>query len=118
MPLLLQNLRDSNRHLAFWLDGIIPEHGHPVPPPPESMAGLLSELLRVGGWLREEPLRTRRDDLELEREVEQYRRNVERLRKALPVIHGQLLAERARLESERSRVQSATEWARASRQTL
>jgi hypothetical protein len=114
MPSLLQNLRETNRRLSFWLDRVAP----PLTATPELMAGLLSELLRVGTWLRTDPLPPTGTDSELNLELERYRGNVERLRDLLPSIHNELLAERARIESQRARVQSAAEWARASRQAL
>jgi hypothetical protein len=118
MALLAQNLRDTSCRLGFWLDSLALESGQPVRTTPETMAGLLSELLRAGEWLRAEPQDAKSDDPELQRELARYRGQVERLRDVLPSIHSQLLAERARLESERNRVQSAAEWARSSRQTL
>lgn len=115
-PLLL-NLRETNRRLSFWLDGMLAPREQPVATP-EQMAGLLSELLRAGTWLRAEPLPAVGVDADLNLELERYRGNVERLRDLLPSIQSQLLAERARLEAQRARVQSAAEWARASRQAL
>jgi hypothetical protein len=118
MPLLLHNLRETNRRLSFWLDSMVSHRDQPVIVTPEHMAGLLSELLRAGTWLRSEPLPAFGVDGDLNLELQRYRGNVERLRDLLPTIHGQLLAERARLEAQRLRVQSAAEWARASRQAL
>jgi hypothetical protein len=118
MSFLLHNLRETNSRLSFWLDSIFGESGQPAVATPEQMAGLLSELLRAGSWLRAEPLPANDADPELNVELELYRSNVERLREILPSIHNQLLMERARLEAQRARVQSAAEWARASRQAL
>ncbi len=118
MQSLLHNLRETNSRLSFWLDSIFGESGQTAVATPEQMAGLLSELLRAGSWLRAEPLPASETDPELNLELKQYRRNVERLREMLPSIHDQLLVERARLEAQRTRVQSAAEWARASRQAL
>jgi hypothetical protein len=112
-----QELRDTNRHMRFWLDSIS-QQGPPAAATPEHMAALLSELLRAGAGLRAEPLPANGLDPELDAEIHEYRRQVERLRDLLPSIHRQLLAERARLEAQRTRVRSAAEWARASRQTL
>lgn len=117
MPSLLLNLRETNRRLSFWLDSMVAPREQPVASP-EQMAGLLSELLRAGTWLRAEPLPTPGADADLNLELERYRGNVERLRDLLPTIQTQLLAERARLEAQRARVQSAAQWARASRQAL
>jgi hypothetical protein len=118
MPLLLQNLRDTNRRLSFWLDGMIAGTGRQAVAAPDHMGGLLSELLRAGATFRAEPIFAQGNDPELDAELEKYRSNVERLREVLPSIHGQLLAERGRIEAQRSRVKSAAEWARASRQIL
>jgi len=118
MPSLSENLRDTNRRLGPWLDSMAPRPGQPPVATPERMAALLSELLRVGAFLRAEPLPPRGDDPELDWELALYRCHIERLRKLLPSIHQHLLAERARLEAQRARVLSAAEWARASRQTL
>ena len=82
---------------------------------PQQMAGLLSQLMRAGQWLRTLPLDRGPD---LERELNAYRKNVEHLRAVLPAIHSTLLRERARLEQERSQVQTAAAWAAGSRQTL
>jgi hypothetical protein len=117
MSSLLLNLRETNRRLSFWLDAIVMPREQAVTTP-EQMAGLLSELLRAGTWLRDEPLPATGTDDDLNLELERYRGNVERLRDLLPSIQTQLLAERARLEAQRARVQSAAEWARASRQAL
>ncbi len=118
MPLLLQNLRDSNQRLSVWLDGTLAQDGQLAAAMPEHIASLLSELLRVGAELRAQALPVTGVDAELDRELQEYRCRVERLRELLPSIHSQLLAERARLEVQRARVKSAAEWARASRQTL
>jgi hypothetical protein len=117
MPSLLLNLRETNRRLSFWLDSMVAPREQPAASP-EQMAGLLSELLRAGTWLRAEPLPTPGADADLNLELERYRGNVERLRDLLPTIQTQLLAERERLEAQRARVQSAAQWARASRQAL
>ena len=82
---------------------------------PQQMAGLLSELMRAGQWLRGLP---KESDAALEKELLTYRTLVERLRGLLPAIHSTLLQERARIEQERERVRSAAEWAQGSRQTL
>ena len=119
MPSLLQNLRDTNRRLSFWLDGMLaPHNGQPAVATPEHMAALLSELLRAGAGFRAEPISAKGNNPDLDRELETYHGNVERLRDLLPSIHNQLLAERSRLEVQRSRLRTAAEWARASRQTL
>ena len=113
-----QDLRETNHRLRYWLDGMIAECGLRKVVTPQAIAALLSELCRVGAWLRVEPLPAKGDDPEFGQELEQYRRNVELLRGLMPSIQGQLLAERARLEAQRARVMSAADWARASRQTL
>jgi len=119
MPSLLQNLRDTNRRLSFWLDSLLaPHNGQPTVATPEQMAALLSELLRAGAGFRAELISAKGNNPDLDRELETYRGNVERLRDLLPSIHNQLLAERGRLEAQRSRIRTAAEWARASRQTL
>ena len=114
---LTQNLREANSRLGFWLDSLTAD-SHDSPPcaaSPQQMAGLLSELMRTGEWLRRLPSEPRP---ELTLELSEYRRHVERLRGLLPSIYSTLLRERARLEQERARVESAAEWAQRSRQTL
>lgn len=116
---LAQDLHETNFRLRSQLDKLAP-HRSPLsiraqPAQPEQMAGLLSELMRVGQWLRWLP---QTPDPQLESELREYRGNVERLRTLLPLIHEALLEERARLEQERSRVGAAAEWADCSRQTL
>jgi hypothetical protein len=117
--LLAQNLRETNSRLCLWLESLAPDPAQPSAqahaPTPSQMAALLSELMRVGGWLRGLP--PDKDPM-LEQELNNYRKNVERLRDLLPLIRSALLQERARLEQKRARVQSAAEWARRSRQTL
>jgi hypothetical protein len=113
---LAQNLHDTNRRLRFWLDSLVPEQATAGAATPQQMAGLLSELLRAGEWLRAGLPQER--DSELETELGNYRRNVERLRELLPFIQRVLLREKARLETERARVECAAEWARGSRRTL
>jgi hypothetical protein len=114
----LQNLRDANRRLHFWLDRMAPMHGQSTLATPDLMAALLSELLRVGAGLRAHPIPASGSDPELDCELNKYRRNVERLRELLPSIHTQLLIERARLEAQWARIHSAAQWARTSRETL
>jgi hypothetical protein len=116
-PSLLQIMRHSNRRLSFCLDSIAAKHGREVVTP-EQMGALLSELLATGAGLRAQPLPAAGNDLELDNELAEYRRQVERLRQLLPSIHQALLIERDRIEAQQSRLLSATEWARASRQTL
>jgi hypothetical protein len=118
MPTILQNMRDTNHRLSFWLNSMGAEHGRPILATPEHMAAFLSELLRAGEELRAEPTSATGSDPELAGELAQYRRHVERLRELLPSIHDQLLAERARLEAHRAQVRAADEWAGAFHQTL
>ena len=118
-PELVRTIRDTNARLRFWLDSLAPDPAQPGPPPqsaasPQQMAGLLSELMSTGQWLRALPEK----DALLVKELSEYRKNVERLRAVLPSIHVALLRERARLEQERARVESAAAWASGSRQTL
>jgi hypothetical protein len=112
---LSQPLRETNARLRFWLDSLISEATPPRAATPQQMAGLLSELMCAGQYLRSLPSET---DAALDHELSEYRANVERLRALLPSIHSTLLEERARLERERARVQSTAEWASRSRQTL
>lgn len=114
---LVEILRDSTRRLSLCLDSIAARHGREVITP-EQMGAMLSELLAAGASLRDQPLPPKGTDCELDSELAGYRRQVERLRDLLPSIHRALLAERARIETQRSRLRSATDWARASRQTL
>jgi hypothetical protein len=113
------NLHDINGRLRVVLDRLSSDPNHPnlspCPATPQQMAGLLSELMRAGQWLRTLP-HDRGPRLELE--LNAYRKNVERLRAVLPSIHNTLLRERARLEQERARVHSAAAWDTGSRQTL
>ncbi len=113
--LLAQNLHETNSRLGLLLDSLMPDHAQPRAATPHQMAGLLSELMRAGEWLRGIPPQK---DPAVEMELSEYRKNVERLRELLPSIQGALLRERARLEQERLRVKSASAWARSSRQTL
>jgi hypothetical protein len=117
-PSRSQNLRDTNCRMRFWLDSMMAQSGQPAVVSPERMAALLSELLQAGVALRAAAIPARGTDPELDAELDQYRKHVARLHLFLPSIHNQLLIERARLEVQRNRVRSASEWARASRQTL
>jgi hypothetical protein len=116
---LAENMHEINGRLRSVLDSLACNATHPTLSPraatPQQMAGLLSELMRAGQWLRALP-----NDRgpELEQELNSYRTNVERLRAVLPSIHTTLLGERARLEQERTRVHMAAAWATGSRQTL
>ena len=114
----VQTLREANRRIPGWLDGVVARQEQAAVVTPDQMAGLLAELLRAGEGLRVEPIPEKGVDPELDNELDKYRQNVERLQRMLPVIHSQLLVERARLEFQRARVQAAAEWARASRRTL
>ena len=82
---------------------------------PEQLNGLLSELLQVGGRLRQ--LLSEPDD-RIESELTKYRTNVIRLRDLLPAIRCTLLEERSRLETEQERGRSVAQWALRSRQTF
>lgn len=116
MLTLSHDLHDTNDRLSSWFSSLNPRC--PTPLTPESMAMLLSELLRAGTHLRLHPLPAKGHNLDLDAEVALYRTSVERLRDLLPEIHRQLLFERAQIEAERSRLQFAAQWAKASRQTL
>jgi hypothetical protein len=117
--MLARNLHETNARLGLWLDGLVADSAGASAQArvasPQQMAGLLSELMRAGEWLRDLPVS--RDEA-VEQELTVYRKHVERLRDLLPSIHGALLRERGRLEQERARVESAAEWARGSRQIL
>ena len=116
---LAETLHEINFRLRILLNSVAPDPDHPNTQPraatPQQMAGLLSELMRAGQWLRALPTD---QGPALEQELGEYRKNVEHLHTALPSIHNTLLRERARLEQERARVASAAAWAGASRQTL
>jgi hypothetical protein len=118
MTTITDSLRDTNCLLGPWLDHLASQAGERIVATPENLTAVLSELLRAGAALRAEPLPAQGDDPDLDGELGRYRSHVERLRELLPSIHSHLLAERARLEVQRARIRSATEWARASRQTL
>jgi hypothetical protein len=118
MPLLSQTLRQTNRRMISWLEGLVVMQGRQTVATPAQMSELLSELLRAGAGLRAEPIPAKGNDPELDGQLETYRHNLERLRELLPFLHSQLLGERARLEAQRTRVRLAAEWARASRRTL
>jgi hypothetical protein len=113
---LAENLHETNHRLRFWLESMFPGQERSAIASPQQMAGLLSELLRAGEWLRKGLPQQR--DTDLEAELATYRQNVERLRELMPSILRVLLGEKARLEGERTRVESAAEWVRGSRQTL
>jgi hypothetical protein len=113
------DLREANSRVRFWLDKLGLDRCDAVPVTPEQMAGLLSELMRAGEWLRTRPAAdVGAEDAEMEERVREYRGHLERIRDLLPAIHRQLLAERSRLEAERARIESASAWAQSSRQTL
>jgi len=121
---IAENLHQCNARLGLALNGLalsgldagsIPGCQPVRAASPPQMAGLLSELMTAGEWLRSLP-REQGPDLQLELSL--YRKNVERLRELMPFIHSALLQERAHLEQERGRVEAAGEWARRSRLTL
>lgn len=115
LDLLALDLLGTNHRLRLRLESL-----SQTPPPvtPELIAGLLSELLRAGQWLRQRLPPEAKRSPQLQRELAVYRRNVEQLRGLLPGLHRRLLTERARLEAERARLQGVAHWAQASRQTL
>lgn len=110
------DLHEANSRLRFWLDSLVLDRANAALVTPEQMAGLLSELMRAGVWLRTGQPHTR--EMQLDERVREYREQLERIRDLLPAIHRQLLSERARLEAERARVESAAAWAQGSRQIL
>jgi hypothetical protein len=114
LELLALDLLGTNHRLALRLQGL----SQTPPITPELIAGLLSELLRAGQWLRQRLPPEAQRSPQLQRELAAYRHNVEQLRGLLPGLHRRLLTERARLEAERSRLQGAVHWAHTSRQTL
>jgi hypothetical protein len=116
MPSPLLDLHEINCRLHFLIDRMATMQGAAAGP--AQLEAMLSELLRVGEWLRAQALQESGPHPELDSEIGEYRRNLEKLGALLPSLHVQLLAERARLEAERARVHSVGEWVRASRQTL
>lgn len=112
----IENLRETNRRLRFYVQDLAPDEAHSTPPSPRLISELLSELLRSGEWLRRGLPESQ--DPQWRVELDEYRQNLQCLRDRMPFIHSHLLAERARLEAERARIESAVEWARGSRQTL
>lgn len=118
MASLLQNLRETNDRMNACFEGLLHTDGLTAAATPEQISNILSELLRIGGWLRAAPLPREIDEPELCCELDRYRKNVVRLSALMPAIHRHLLAERARLEKQRSRVRAAEEWFRAARRTL
>ena len=108
-------LHETNERLSAWLSSLSPAGSSVRPATPEQMNGILSELMRVGQFLRAAQHET---DSTLQQELGIYRKHVEQLRALMPSIHQALLNERARIEQERQRINSASEWVRASRQTL
>jgi hypothetical protein len=116
---IAENFHQSNTRLDAALSslnsGNTPECRQVRAATPHQMASLLSELMRVGEWLRSLP---DHHGPELAQELGIYRKNVERLHELMPFIHSALLQERAHLEQERGRVEAAGEWAHRSRQTL
>jgi len=118
MPSLCHHLRDANGRLGPWLESMAPEPGRSAMVTPEHLTALLSELLRTGAALRATPIPAQGFDPDLDSELARYRSHMERLRDLLPSIHRHLLLERARLEAQRARVKAASEWARASQQTI
>jgi len=128
---LARHLHETNDRLRFWLETLFPTEAPPAAATPQQMAGLLSELLRAGEWLRTglpqagvsqagvlQAGLLQGQDPELEAELGNYRQNVERLRELLPSIQKVLLWEKARLEAGRAQIQSAAQWAAGSRSTL
>lgn len=108
-------LHETNERLSAWLGSLSPAGSSVRPATPEQMNGILSELMRVGQWLR---AAQRETDSTVQQELGIYRKQVEHLRDVLPSIHQALLHERARIEQQRQRLNSASEWISASRQTL
>lgn len=108
-------LHATNERLNSWLTNLSPA-GSPIrPATPDQMNGILSELMRIGRILR---AAQQEGSDAVQQELGIYRKHVEQLRSLLPSIHQTLLNERARIEQERQRISSASEWVRASRQTL
>ena len=113
---LARNLRETNRRLRFWLDSLARDQAPPGAATPQQTAGLLSELLRAGEWLRAGVPQEK--DPELETELGNYRRNVKRLRELLPFIQELLLQEKTRLDAAHARPERAAECSQGSRRTL
>jgi len=61
-----QHLHETNHRLKYWLEGLLPVQSEIPVATPEQMAGLLSELLRAGEWLRASLPRERNPELEAE----------------------------------------------------
>lgn len=112
-------LRQTTERLRTLLDHLLSPAAAPGALPrtatPAQMSMLLSDLMQTGEWLRKLSDRQRS---EVQPELEGYRAQVERLHALLPNLQSVLLAERARLERERDRLNAASEWVRASSQTL
>ncbi len=114
-----QELYEINARLERWLAALSPPCTNTGArlrtATPEQLNGLLSDLVQVGGRLRQllsEP------DTRIEHELTKYRANMIRLRDLLPAIRRTLLEERSRLETEQERGRSVAQWALRSRQTF
>jgi hypothetical protein len=83
MPLIVsqtlaQNLHETNARLTVWLDSLVADSASSSPEArgatPQQMAGLLSELMRAGEWLRALPNPPERE-LEKERTKKNQQNN-------------------------------------------
>jgi hypothetical protein len=115
MSELLQRLRQANHTLSAAIVLLNAPARAGIGITPEQLAGVLSELLRVGEWLQRKAVP--QNDPEVAVAVQQYRESLQQLQSLLPALHAQLLTERARLEAERSHLESASAWAGASHNT-
>ena len=79
----------------------------------DGLASILTELLRVGEHIQNEPPAKR--DPEISCAIRVYRGHLERLHFLMPTLHARLLTERARLEGERSHLEAASAWAGTSK---
>ncbi len=111
----LQRLRQANYTLSTVIALLNVPAGSGIGITPEHLAGVLTELLRVGEWLQKET--APQCDPEIAAAVQQYRQWLQQLQSLLPALHARLLTERARLEAERSHLETASAWAAGSHNT-
>jgi hypothetical protein len=107
VPITLQFLQENNGKLHHLLELIQQQESGPIRITAADLAGLLSELQKVG-QLREE---RSCNEAALAAEFAKYRKALEHLRAILPKLQARYVAEKARLERDRKHLYAASGWA-------
>ena len=109
MPLVLQQMQETNRRLSRVLELIRQQESGPLRIEEVDLAGLSAELRKVEQLRAAMPDR----DKSLAATLTEYKERLQGLAALLPGLQARFAAEKARLERDRSHLQAASGWAQS-----